>query len=291
MTNQKQTMETYKNIKYPKFVYTEYGVKGVGKNRNPIISMDKFIDHSEDENLHYECCKGLAITNDTKFGMIYGSLPPEEELRLHGHKSWTDVLDDLRKDIVLNKKHLDAIEYVISKSQGNEIQAIYKYCYFALGAAIPWFFAVYLKRASFANKAKDVGVYTETSMLFPNVIKYIETLPFKHVGRILFFTTYPNAGVITHRDSVVEEHKDHNLNLFFDGGWRPSFVWDEIKKEKIYLPKGAKSYFFNNRDYHGVDAEPTFRYTLRIDGTFTDELCSQLGLEEGYTWKWKYEKE
>ena len=63
----------------------------------------------------------------------------------------------------------------------------------------------------------------------------------------------------------------------------------EKKKEKIYLQDGAKSYFFNNRDYHGVDPEPVYRYTLRVDGTFTDELCKELGLENGYTWKWSYE--
>ena len=77
--------------------------------------------------------------------------------------------------------------------------------------------------------------------------------------------------------------------MFFDGGWRPSFVWDEKTKEKHHLPSGARSYFFNNRDYHGVDPEPIFKYTLRIDGTFTDEMCEKLGLEDGYTWKWSYE--
>ena len=82
----------------------------------------------------------------------------------------------------------------------------------------------------------------------------------------------------------------HIINLFFSSGGRPSFIWNEVTKEKTYLDKDARSYFFNNRDYHGVDPEPVFRYTLRVDGTFTDELCDQLGLENGYTWKWDYEK-
>lgn len=289
--NQQQTVESIKNIKYLKFLYEEYGIKGVGNRRLPIISMDQYISHEQDEELHIECCKGLSITNDVKFGMFYGSLPPEEELKFHGHKSWTDVIDDLRKNSLVNKKHLEAIEDVISKSKGNELQSIYKYCYFALGAVIPWFFAVYLKRSGFFDKTKNTGIYTENAELFPNVIKYVETLPFKNIGRILFFTTYPNAGVAIHRDSIVEEHKDHNINLFFEGGWRPSFVWDEVKKEKIYLSQESKSYFFNNRDYHGVDPEPSFRYTLRVDGTFTDDICEKLGLEDGYTWKWKYEKD
>jgi hypothetical protein len=169
------------------------------------------------------------------------------------------------------------------------MQAIYKYAYFAMGAVIPWFFACYLKHGDFNNKTKQNENWTENAKYFPKLIEYIKTLPFKEVGRIMFFTAYPNAGVVTHRDSIVAEHKDHNINLFFDSGWRPSFIWDEKTKEKVYLPEGARSYYFNNRDYHGVDPEPVFRYTVRIDGTFTDEMCEKLGLEDGYTWKWSYE--
>jgi len=166
---------------------------------------------------------------------------------------------------------------------------MYKYAYFAMGAVIPWFFALYLKKNDFNKKTHDLGQWTEAAKLFPNVVDYVNQLPFKTIGRVLFFTTYPNAGVVTHRDSIVTEHSDHNINLFFASGSRPSFVWDEKTKEKKYLDVNARSYFFNNRDYHGVDPEPVFRYTLRVDGTFTDELCDQLGLEDGYTWKWSYE--
>jgi hypothetical protein len=185
--------------------------------------------------------------------------------------------------------HQQALKEIIDQSPGREMQVIYKYAYFAMGAVIPWFFALYLKKNDFGKKTEDIGQWTESAKYFPNLVKYIETLPFKTVGRVLFFTSYPQAGVVIHRDSVVAEHKDHNINLFFDGGWRPSFIWNEHKKEKVYLPNGSKSYFFNNRDYHGVDPEPVFRYTLRVDGTFTDEVCEKLGLEDGYTWKWNYE--
>jgi hypothetical protein len=110
-------------------------------------------------------------------------------------------------------------------------------------------------------------------------------LPFKVVGRVLFFTTYPNAGVTAHRDYYVDSHKDQNINLFFAGGWRPSFIWDDIKNEKIYLESGATSYFFNNRDYHGVDPESAFRYTLRVDGVFEDWLQKELNLDNGWVYK------
>ena len=279
---------TIHNQTVTSFPYQEIGIKGVGKSRVPIISMDQFIDHSKDLDLHIECCKGLALTEDIKMGMIYGALPPEEVKRFSGHDCWSEML----KDIVTHDPtgvHREALKEIIDKSPGKEMQAMYKYAYFAMGAVIPWFFALYLKKNDFGKKTQDLGEWTESSKHFPKLIEYVNQLPFKTIGRVLFFTTYPNAGVVIHRDSVVTEHKDHNINLFFDGGWRPSFIWDEVKKEKIFLESDAKSYFFNNRDYHGVDPEPVFRYTLRVDGTFTDELCEKLGLEEGHTWKWNYE--
>lgn len=274
----------------PAFSYEEFGAKGVGKNRQIMIPMDKYIDHSNDQMLHLECCKGLAICEDFKMGMIYGALPPEEVARLSGSDGWSETLARIEEHDPTGV-HRNALREIIDSVPENQrLSSVYKYCYFALGSAIPWFYACYLKKNVFGQKTRNTGEWTENVKLFPNVMKYLETLPFKVIGRVLFFTTYPNAGVITHRDSIVAEHKDHNINLFFDGGWRPSYVWDEIKKTKTYLAKGSKSYFFNNRDYHGVDPEPVFRYTLRVDGTFTDELCKELGLEDGYTWKWSYER-
>jgi len=289
MKNQKHVFINLPGKEIPHFHYEEFGIKGVGKNKLPIIPMDNFINHDNDLNLHIECCKGLALTNDLKMGMVYGSLPPEEVFNSGGKDGWTKILYDI-EDHDPTGVHRKTIKEIIDLSNDNAGQAIYKYIYFAMGSSIPWFFACYLKKTSFDQKTGDAGIWTENAKYFPNVIKYLESLPFKHIGRVLFFTSYPNSGVTTHRDSIVTEHKDHNINLFFGGGWRPSFIWDEILKKKIYLEKGNNSYFFNNRDYHGVDPEPVFRYTLRVDGTFTDDLCEKLGLVDGYTWNWNYEK-
>lgn len=268
------------------FKYEEYGINGVGRRRMPIISMDKYINHDQDLELHIEACKGLALCNDFKMGMVYGALPPEEVARFSDHDCWTEMLLNLEKYDPTGV-HRQALEE-LSQTTPMPQQAMYKYAYYAMGAVIPWFFACYLKKNDFSKKTRDVGQWTENAKYFPKLVKYLDTLPFKEIGRVLFFTSYPRSGVAIHRDSIVAEHRDHNINLFLDAGWRPSFIWDEVKREKVYLEAGARSYFFNNRDYHGVDSEPVFRYTLRIDGTFTDELCEELGLEDGYTWNWNY---
>lgn len=270
------------------FEYEQHGIKGVGKNRIPMVNMDSYIDHSLDDELHTECCIGLAQSTEYKLGMTFGSVPEVERDRLGSNESWSEMYREIEKYDPTGE-HRNALKQIIETSAPTELYtAVYKYAYFAMGAPIPWFFALYLKFSSFADKTKP-GEWLPTAQRFPKLVKYIETLPFKSIGRVLFFTTYPNAGVMMHRDSIMADHKDHNINLFFKAG-RPSYVWDDINNKKVFLDPTARSYFFNNRDYHGVDAEPHFRYTLRIDGTFTDELQEQLGLVDGYTWNWNYEK-
>jgi hypothetical protein len=292
MQNQTTYPFTFGNIEFSSFNYEPYSVKGVGKNRHPIINMDKFIDHSMDHELHLECCKGLAkCHNVSPGGMFYGEVPPFEEERF-GVNSWDNLLRHL-ETIDPTGEHRKNLEELMSGPGNDDYKksCAWRYAYYALGAIVPWFFVVYLRFGNFFTKAdSSKSMNTPNAVYFPKLMKYIETLPFKSIGRILFFTTYPNAPICTHRDSIIAEHKDHNINLFFTGGDRSSFIWDSVNNDKIYLEKGARSYFFNNRDYHGVDAEPKFRYTLRIDGTFTDELCEELGLENGYTWKWDYEQ-
>lgn len=259
----------------PHYEYEEYGIQGVGKDRIPIVSMDSYRDQSMDTELHGECLKGLALCEKyAKTGMSYGTPPPET-----GAVSWSTLIKNIEEHdpTGFHRKNL----FDLVKAEG--MKAVYRYCFYAMGATIPWYFGLYLKENKFFTKTEG-GKYTEAVEHFPLLMDYIESLPFKSVGRVLFFCTYPGAGVPLHRDGVMVDHKDHNMCLFFAEGSRPSHIWDEVKKEKVYLEKGAKSYFFNNRDYHGVDPEPQFKYTLRVDGVFNDDVCHDLGLVDGYTW-------
>lgn len=287
--------QTYIPKKYGKetintFPYQEFGILGFGRNRIPIKSMDEFIDHSQDDDLHIECCKGLALSGYMQFGRTAGSFVPEEMSKYGDKNNWTELLHNIEK-IDPDGRHREAIKEIADTLPSEEAQlVIFKYSVIALGAPVPWFFVLNLKLNDFHSKNKTGGEYSPVIKYFPKLRKYLDELPFKMIGRVVFFVSYPNSPVLIHRDAVVTEHKDHNLNLFFTGGDRSSFIWDEKKKEKIYLEKGSRSYFFNNRDYHGVDADPRVRYTLRIDGIFQDHLLDKLGLDDGYVWKWDYLK-
>ena len=62
----------------------------------------------------------------------------------------------------------------------------------------------------------------------------VEALPFKNLGRVVIFCTYPYYPVHAHRDWIQCPHRDHHINFTsrFDRG---IYVYDEIKDEKVTI--------------------------------------------------------
>ena len=44
----------------------------------------------------------------------------------------------------------------------------------------------------------------------------------------------------------------------------------------LRINPGAAAVWFNDFDHHGVEAAPFFRYSLRVDGVFTDAFRARL---------------
>lgn len=278
------------NFKNQSWAFEKVGARGFGKNGILIQNMDKYLPKADLDELHYECCMGLAAMDNVKIGMFGGAIPPFEVDNFDGVTGWSEVFRNLEQYDPTgdHRKNIEKIYDMHGGQWGPARMQIYKYIYYAIGGPVPWFYLVYILKGEFSQKTQVPGKPTQAAKYFSKTLDYIYKLPLKMVGRALFFTTYPNAGVTCHRDAPSVAHKDHNINLFFCSG-RPSYIYNEITEERTYLDPEAKSYFCNNRDYHGVDPEPRFRYTLRIDGVFEDWLQEELGMEDGYTWREEYE--
>ncbi len=266
------------------FEHKEFGVMGVGKFGTPVIGLDDLFDTSQFQELHLEACMGLAQCREYGFGKVIGPYPPS--LRNQNEATFPE-------DMLLNisKYDPDGIHRKNLESM-NDWETRYRYVSFAMGAVIPWFFTLYLRDCkNFFKKgtlSETQPEWTPQVKFFPKLKKFLETqLPFESIGINLFLLLFSNGWGTFHLFLKLAAHKDHNINFFLDG-WRPSFVMNEKTNEKIFLPKGQHTYFFNNRDYHGVDPEPRFRYTLRVDGTFNKKLQNKLGLEDGYVFHWDY---
>jgi hypothetical protein len=110
---------------------------------------------------------------------------------------------------------------------------------------------------------------------FPKTIAFVERLPFQSIGRCnIMGLTAGDHGTV-HRDGVPEEKPrvDHFIT-FCPAPNKRLYLWDEEEQRKV--PVTGRAYWFNDSDWHGVEADPFFRYSIRVDGTFAPELLAKL---------------
>ena len=101
--------------------------------------------------------------------------------------------------------------------------------------------------------------------LKPYLIIILLSLPFTQKINSQDWNTFANTSRYDKANLELKLHTKANNRVVFMGN-SITEGWIQMRPE-----------FFNNRDYHGVDPEPIFRYTLRVDGTFTDDLTEELG--------------
>lgn len=149
------------------------------------------------------------------------------------------------------------------------------------GVYFPW--KVYLEmipnRTWEEKSSPDGKDFTRMARtFFPKTIAFVKSLPFAHVGRCNLMGLASNDHGTVHRDGVHEEKAraggvDHFIT-FCPRGDKRLFLWDEEKKEKVHA--SARAYWFNDSDYHGVEADPFFRYSIRVDGVFRPDFLATL---------------
>ena len=258
------------------FKHLLVGPKGV--NGKLFVDMEQYLETSNFLELHHEAIMGLSLIEKFDHPYVMGEIPPE--LR----KNYGDMF--LESEILDNLDQYDPQGFHRERMESLTLQQRRRYCYLAFGAMSPWFGVCYLRYNNFLKKTSEQCLENEwhdNVIHFPKLKEYINSLKsnvFAEIGRVLFFISYPTVPTVVHRDFIQEPHKDHSINLFLNKG-RPAFIYDELTQFKHYLNPDCRAYFFNNRDYHGVDAENEMRYTLRIDGTFTREVQDRLNLKDG----------
>ncbi|MEO6325699.1 MAG: hypothetical protein ABIT01_19675 [Thermoanaerobaculia bacterium] len=116
--------------------------------------------------------------------------------------------------------------------------------------------------------------------LFPKTIAFVKGLPFTHIGRCNVMGLEAHDHGTVHRDGDPLGEPEPFLTLCPAGDKR-LYLYDEKSRERI--PVSGRVVWFNDHDYHGVLADPFFRYSIRIDGVFApgfrDELVKRYGRE------------
>ncbi len=138
------------------------------------------------------------------------------------------------------------------------------------GVYFPWAVCYHLLSDDrWEDKHSGAGKDFEPEALreMPRTVEFVKSLPFREIGRCVLFGLEAGQHAPAHRDS--------------EPGVAPSVAqsisFAPRKGKRFYLadPKGAQRtvvetpiYWFNDMDYHGVEADPYFRYSIRVDGVF-----------------------
>jgi hypothetical protein len=146
------------------------------------------------------------------------------------------------------------------------------------GVYFPWkVFYEMIPTRGWEDKSNGAGkAFTdEAEEHFPELIALVRSLPFAQVGRCNIMGLEANDHGTVHHDRSHDEKvaADHFITICPRGDKRV-FLWDEDEARKTEI--AARAYWFNDGDYHGVEADPFFRYSVRVDGFFRPEFLQHL---------------
>lgn len=120
----------------------------------------------------------------------------------------------------------------------------------------------------------DVWSASPESAEFSKVMDFVATLPFKSTGRIIMMYDYNNKRVTAHRDHT-------KINICNEFIWlrtnttKPFYMMNSKTGERKYV-ESYSAWFDTVNQFHGADAAAGLSLSIRVDGTFNDELRSKI---------------
>lgn len=246
-----------------------------------IVKLDNFINVTPLEDLHFRICLGIAKSKVTPSTRL---IPHYEQ-----NGQWDKAVDYKNNEQARIAAVADDAESYLSTVEFDEYKKLTYvekrhflrlYCN---GYTEGDFVRVRFTKNEFLNDkfATFYADKTEESINYSHfleVMDWVKTLPFREVGRVMFFVT--NAYM--HTDMHFDRRDD-----WYDG--RFHFIWfNPFKMKKFFLVNGydkeyvdSKAIFFDTSYLHGAEPCPKTTYTFRVDGQFTEQFCKETGI------KWK----
>jgi len=150
------------------------------------------------------------------------------------------------------------------------------------GVYFPWKgYLELIPNQRWTDKSNAAGKqFTRAARTFlPSTLAFIQSLPFSSIGRcnIMGLEAHDHGTVHhdgEHDDRADDDAPDEFITLYPVDN-KQLYLWDEPAKQ-AHVVAGARAVWFNDFDYHGVSAAPFFRYSIRVDGVFTDAFRQQL---------------
>lgn len=156
------------------------------------------------------------------------------------------------------------------------------YLKFRHGVYFPWqVFYEMIPTLDWADKSRGEGkAFTrEAEARFPLLVAWVKRLPFTEIGRCNILGLEANHDGTIHQDGDPDDPEAEHFVTICPRGDKRLFLWDEETRTKTHVP--GRAYWFNDHGYHGVEADPYFRYSIRVDGVFDARFLERLRRDHG----------
>jgi hypothetical protein len=120
----------------------------------------------------------------------------------------------------------------------------------------------------------DLWQITDAAKDFPELMAFIETLPFARTGRMIIIYDDLGKAVPAHRDHL-EPDVCNEFIWFRTNLNKPFYMFNPETGEKKYV-ESYSCWFDAVNQYHGTDACDELSVSIRVDGIFTDEFRRQI---------------
>lgn len=267
----------------------------IGLHGRPFVDLSPYVDESALPALHEEICLALAQTPLDYTGGSHrsmGIMPPSR--RAEALVDYQEVIRAMTDDEFETFRVLSDDPAAVDPAARRELEfgeerAVplsrrqMHWLKIRFGVYFPWKgYVELIPNRRWEDKSTPAGKsFTRVARaFFPKTIAFVEALPFRQIGRcnVMGLEAFDYGTV--HRDGDPDEQEAPDQFITFAPGRNKRlFLWDDVEKREVDV--GATIYWFNDFDYHGVRADPFFRYSVRVDGVFTPSFEERLRADLG----------
>ena len=256
----------------------------------PYVALDRFIDSSALEAIHEEVCFALTQVAVDYTGGSHRSMGIMPASRVaEAHVDYGEVIRGLSPEAFATFRSLSDDPRSIDASRASELEFGEErehplsrrqmlWLKFRHKVYFPWkTYVELIPNLYWGDKSSSEGKdFTRIARtFFPKTIAFAKSLPFVQIGRCNVMGLEANDHGTVHRDGDPDEQDapDHFITLCPANDKR-LFLWDEETQTKTHV--SGRAYWFNDHDYHGVEADPFFRYSIRVDGVFRPDFLEAM---------------
>jgi hypothetical protein len=269
----------------------------VGLQGKPFVDLEPYVDLDALSSLDLEICLGLArvptfvtggshksmgivpphLADDpyADYGQAISAMSRDERILFFSLSETPHLFDPDESDGYTFGEERD---YPLSNKQ-------VRYLAFRYGVYFPWSTYLELMPGGLWDQQShpEGKAFTKDALVyFPRTVAFVRALPFVSIGSVKVLGLSACQHGTIHRDRSPDDGErgadNDTFMMLSPTGKKRLFLWDDAEKAAHTIEKRA--YWFNDADYHGVHADPFFRYSIRVDGTFSPELRRSLSLPE-----------